>query len=60
VLQWRNKAANEVLQSPDVNARFSAMRTTVEAGTLEDARRYVAADRARWRKVIQDAQIQPE
>jgi hypothetical protein len=66
IARWRgsggkvNVASNGNGSASRPDARFSAMHTTVEAGTREDARRYVAADRARWRKVIQDAQIQPE
>jgi hypothetical protein len=36
------------------------METTVEGGSLEDARTYVAADRERWKKVIASAGIEAE
>ena len=59
-LQWLNKAVNAVLQDPETKARFAAMHTDVETGSIDDAKRYVAEDRARWRKVIQSAHIQLE
>jgi hypothetical protein len=36
------------------------MQTAVEGGNLEETRRYVAADREHWKKVIVSAGVQPE
>jgi tripartite-type tricarboxylate transporter receptor subunit TctC len=60
VLNKLNRAVDEVLQDNDVRMRFSKMETTVEGGSLEDARTYVAADRERWKKVIVSAGIEAE
>ncbi|HEX4408601.1 MAG TPA: tripartite tricarboxylate transporter substrate binding protein [Xanthobacteraceae bacterium] len=55
-----NAAIAESLTLPDVKERFATLHTTVEGGNVEDARKFVAADRARWKKVIETAGIQPE
>ena len=60
ILVKLSKAIDDVLAQPDVKDRFAKMQTTVEGGSLEDARRYVAADRERWKKVITSAGVQPE
>jgi tripartite-type tricarboxylate transporter receptor subunit TctC len=60
VLSKLNRAVDEALQDNDVRARFSKMETTVEGGSVDDARTYVAADRERWKKVIASAGIQAE
>jgi tripartite-type tricarboxylate transporter receptor subunit TctC len=60
VLNKLNRAVDQVLQDNDVRTRFSKMETTVEGGSLEDARTYVAADRERWKKVIASAGIEAE
>jgi len=60
VLNRLNRAVDEVLQDNDVKTRFFKMETTVEGGSLDDARTYVAADRERWKKVIASAGIEAE
>jgi len=60
ILAMLNKAIDEGLKTSDVKERFAAMHTTIEGGSVEDAQRYVLADRARWKKVIETAGIQPE
>jgi hypothetical protein len=45
---------------PDVKERFAALHTTIEGGTVEDARKFVAEDRSRWKKVIELSGIRPE
>src|SRR5262245_48351443 len=60
VLNKLNRTVDEVLQDNEVRARFSKMETTVEGGSLDDARTYVAADRERWKKVIASAGIEAE
>jgi tripartite-type tricarboxylate transporter receptor subunit TctC len=60
VLNKLNRAVDEMLQDNDVRTRFSKMETTVEGGSLDDARAYVAADRERWKKVIASAGIEAE
>jgi len=60
VLARLNQAINEILSEPDVKQRFNKAETTVEGGPVEDARKYIAADRARWKKVIDAAHIEAE
>jgi tripartite-type tricarboxylate transporter receptor subunit TctC len=60
ILTKLNRAIDDVLAENDVKARFTQMQTTIEGGSLEAAKQYVAADRDRWRKVIVSAGIQPE
>jgi tripartite-type tricarboxylate transporter receptor subunit TctC len=60
VLAKLNRAISEILSEPDVKQRFNQAETTVEGGSVEDARKYIAADRARWMKVIDAAHIQAE
>jgi tripartite-type tricarboxylate transporter receptor subunit TctC len=60
VLTKLNRLINEILSEKDVKARFAEMQTEVEGGNLEQTRKYVAADRERWKKVIMSASIQPE
>jgi tripartite-type tricarboxylate transporter receptor subunit TctC len=60
VLAKLNKLIDEILHSPDVQARFAETHTLTEGGSLDYAKRYVLEDRARWSKVIAAAGIQPE
>ncbi len=60
ILVKLNHAIDEILAEPDIKARFAALQTTVEGGSIDDAKQYVAADRARWKKVIDATGIQPE
>src|SRR5262249_6246570 len=60
VLARLNRAINEILSEPDVKQRFNKAETTVEGGSVEDARKYIAADRARWKKVIDAAHNEDE
>src|SRR5262249_60322766 len=52
ILGKLNRAVDEGLQDNDVKTRFAKMETTVEGGSLDDARTYVAADRERTQKRI--------
>jgi tripartite-type tricarboxylate transporter receptor subunit TctC len=60
VLAKLNGQIDEILHSPDVQARFAETHTIVEGGSLDYAKKYVLEDRARWSKVITAAGIQPE
>jgi tripartite-type tricarboxylate transporter receptor subunit TctC len=60
ILDKLNRAVDDVLRDDEVRARFATMETTVEGGSLEDAKKYVAADRERWKKVIRSAGIEAE
>jgi tripartite-type tricarboxylate transporter receptor subunit TctC len=60
VLNKLNVAVDEALKMPDVRERFEALQTTVEGGSLDEAQKYLTADREKWKKVIEAAGIQPE
>ena len=60
VLTRLNVLIDEILKSPEVQARFAETHTLVEGGSLDYARQYVLEDRARWSKVIAAAGIEPE
>jgi len=60
VLTKLNRAIEEILADKDTRARFATMETTVEGGNLDAAKKYVAADRERWKKVIAVGGIEAE
>ena len=60
VLTKLNRAIEEILADKDTRARFATMETTVEGGNLDAAKKYVAADRERWKKVIAAGGIEAE
>jgi tripartite-type tricarboxylate transporter receptor subunit TctC len=60
VLAKLNTLIDEILKSPDVQARFAETHAMTEGGSLEYAKKYVLEDRARWGKVIAAAGIRPE
>jgi tripartite-type tricarboxylate transporter receptor subunit TctC len=60
VLTKLNRAIDEILANKDTTARFAAMETTVEGGSLDAAKKYVEADRERWKKVIAAGGIEAE
>lgn len=60
ILSKLNRAINDIISDPGIKKRFAEMETTVEAGSLDDAKKYVAADRERWKKVIVSAGIEAE
>ena len=60
ILVKLNRTINEVLAESDVMARFAEMKTTIEGGSIEEARRFVVADREHWKKVIVSAGVQSE
>ncbi len=60
ILVKLSRTIDEVLAEGDVKTRFANLKTTIEGGSLDDARRYVATDRERWKKVIVSAGVQPE
>jgi tripartite-type tricarboxylate transporter receptor subunit TctC len=60
VLDRLSRSIDEILSESDVKAKFAEMQTSVEGGRAEHARRYVAADREYWKKVIVAAGVQPE
>jgi len=60
VLAKLNKLIDEILKSPEIQARFAETHTITEGGSLAYAKKYVLEDRERWSKVIAAAGIRPE
>lgn len=50
----------EALRMPDVQARYLELGAEPVGGTQEELGRYLANETARWRDVIQRANVQPE
>jgi len=57
VVRKINTALREVLEQPEVRARFEANGNTVRIETPEQFRETVRKDRAKWAQVVKDAKI---
>lgn len=57
VVRKINTALREVLEQPEVRARFEANGNTVRIETPEQFRDTVRKDRAKWAQVVKDAKI---
>ena len=57
VARW-NKEANRILQQPDVKEKMTATGLDVIGGSPDDLRKTIAADIAKWKKVVKTANIQ--
>ena len=55
-----NKAVNEILQQPDMQARFRTLNLTPGGGSPDDMRAFVAAETKRWSEVIRKAGIKSQ
>ena len=55
-----NKELNQAVASADVKKRFGELIIDPLSGTPEDLQKIYDTDLARWRKVIADANIQPQ
>jgi tripartite-type tricarboxylate transporter receptor subunit TctC len=60
ILVKLSQAIDAILAEPEIKARFATLQTTVGGGSIDDAKHYVAADRAHWKKAIEATGIQPE
>lgn len=60
IIQKINADINRILQKPDVRARFLAMGMVPAGGAPEVLRDYLAAEIARWGKVIADVGVKGE
>ncbi len=56
VMRW-NQELNRVLQMPDVKARMDSIGLETAAGTPEQFRDVLVQDIAKWKKVVQTANI---
>lgn len=52
-----SQALAEALRMPDVRQKYAQLGADVLGSTPEEARRFVAEERARWRKVIEDNNV---
>ncbi|EER57811.1 conserved hypothetical protein [Acidovorax delafieldii 2AN] len=57
IVKKLNAAVREVLELPEVRARFEANGNTVRIETPEQFRHTVHTDRAKWAQVVKDAKI---
>jgi tripartite-type tricarboxylate transporter receptor subunit TctC len=60
VIAKLNAALNEVLLDPEVVKQISDTGSQVGGGSPEDFARFIASETAKWAKVIQSANIQPQ
>ena len=56
-MQRVNSEINKLLASDEIKARLDAMGTFVGGGTPEDFNRFIAAETAKWSKVIKAAGV---
>jgi tripartite-type tricarboxylate transporter receptor subunit TctC len=57
IVQRVNSEINKLLASDEIKARLDAMGTFVGGGTPEDFNRFIAAETAKWSKVIKAAGV---
>ncbi|TFY99827.1 Bug family tripartite tricarboxylate transporter substrate binding protein [Ramlibacter rhizophilus] len=57
VVQKLNAAINEVLRMPEVRERFAAQGAEVVGGSPAEMTSFLEAERARWKKVIDSANV---
>ena len=55
-----NKELNQAVATEDVKKRFGELDLDPLTGTPEDLQKIYETDLNRWRKVITDANIQPQ
>jgi len=53
----RTAATQKVLQRPDVREKFAGVGAVTTGGTPDEFATYIAADLARWTKVVKDANV---
>ena len=52
-----NRAVTEVLKLPDVREKYAKLSAEPVGNSLDQARTFIIEERARWKKVIGDAQV---
>jgi tripartite-type tricarboxylate transporter receptor subunit TctC len=60
ILGKLNRLLNQVLADPEVIERFQSHGAQVEPGTPDALARKVAAELARWSKVVKQARLTPQ
>jgi len=59
IVRKLNEAVNRAIRSPDVRARLEQLAFEPVGGTPREFADYVKAEVPKWRKVIEDARIEP-
>jgi tripartite-type tricarboxylate transporter receptor subunit TctC len=59
IVQKLNEAVNRAIHSPDVRERLDQLAFEAVGGTPREFAQYVKSEVPKWRKVIQDAHIEP-
>ena len=57
IIALLNAATQKVLQRPDVREKFAGVGAVTTGGTPDEFATYIAADLARWTKVVKDANV---
>lgn len=57
IIDRLNRETNAVLQEPEIRTRFAEVGAEPVGGTPEDFARHIAAEHAKWSKVIAEAKI---
>jgi tripartite-type tricarboxylate transporter receptor subunit TctC len=60
ILERLNAAARDAMNDPEVVAKMRELGNYPTAGSLKDARDFIAKERTNWAEVIKRANIQPE
>lgn len=60
VLDKLNKTLNEVLTKPEVHQRLSDLGASTLTGSRDDLRKHLAAETAKWGKIIREAKIEQQ
>ncbi|WP_404300450.1 Bug family tripartite tricarboxylate transporter substrate binding protein [Alicycliphilus denitrificans] len=60
VLDKLNKTLNEVLTKPEVHQRLADLGASTLTGSRDDLRKHLAAETAKWGKIIREAKIEQQ
>jgi tripartite-type tricarboxylate transporter receptor subunit TctC len=60
IVAWLNRQANEIYASPEVRQRFEELSVILPGGPPEALGAYAAAERERWKRVIEQAGLKLE
>jgi tripartite-type tricarboxylate transporter receptor subunit TctC len=57
VIDRLNAEINKILQQPDMRAKLAELGATATGGSQQDFNQHIASERAKWAKIIADANI---
>ncbi|NBQ74518.1 MAG: tripartite tricarboxylate transporter substrate binding protein, partial [Acetobacteraceae bacterium] len=60
IIEKLNTALNEVVQDPEVAARYSQLGMTVQTNTVAEAEGFLRSETEKWGRVIREANIKLE